>query len=302
MPTSGHALFDRRCRLTIANPVAAPNDFKNVTTDVVEIDGGVSDKAASGLRVKFKIVKTLKKEPNTSEIQVYNLSPSRRSSLQQKGVKVLLEAGYAGTDGISRYSSGDVRTIDHIREGADWNTTMHLGDGERAWNYARVNESFAPGTQGSDIFKVLAKAAGLDLGNVDKASSIITKVFDQGYAACGSAMRAFDQFVDSVGEISWSVQDGQIQVLKLDAVLDLPIPEITPQNGLIGSPEMGTPRKKGAPALVKFKSLLIPTKPGAKVRLKSSRYNGFLKVVSCVFTGDTHGGEWYSEIEGEILK
>jgi hypothetical protein len=298
---SGSALLDRRCRLTIANPVATPADFAHTLTDVIEIDGGTTDQAdVPGMRVVFKIDKTDKKEPNTSEIKVYNLSPTRRASLQKIGVKVLLEAGYKET-GITRYASADVRTVDHVREGADWVTTLKLGDGERAWKFARVYESWAPGTRVADVLKRLASAMGIETGNVDAQANALGARLDQGYAVAGSAARGLDQFVRSLGKV-WSVQDGQLQILDPYAAVDLPIPEITPQTGLVGSPEMGSPPTKGKPALLKFKSLLVPTKPGAKVKLKSERYDGFVLVHKCSFEGDTHGGDWYTSIEGTIIK
>lgn len=299
MAISGNALFDRRCRLTIANPVATPNDFKHQTTDVIEIDGGVADRrGVVGMRVRFNIIKSRKKEPNNSEITITNLSPSRRSSLQHKGVHVLLEAGYKDT-GVSRLFSGDVRTVDHVRSDADWDTVMHLGDGERAWKYARVNVSHAPGTRSSDVLRSLADAMGLELGNAGQQADKLNSKLDQGFCAAGSASRALDLFVRSIGK-EWSVQDGELQILDPYAHLDLPVPEISPDTGLIGSPEMGSPPAKGKPALVKFKSLLIPTKPGARVKLKSKRYDGYVTVQACTFSGDTSGDDWFTEIAGVI--
>lgn len=314
MAVSGKALFDRRCKLTIANPATMANptdgqivdpykDYSKTFVDVIEINGGTTDnRDVLGLRIKFKIDKTLKKQPNTSEITVTNLSPTRRASLQKKGVKVLFEAGYKEL-GLSRYFAGDVRTIDHVRDGADWNTVIKLGDGERAWKYARVSESHAPGTRAADVIKSLGKALGLDLGNLDDQVAGIDAVFDGGFAAVGSASKAFDRAIQAVRK-SWSIQDGELQILDpySDEVLDLPIPEITPDTGLIGSPEMGAPKKKGGSPLVHFTSLLIPTKPGAKVKLVSNRYDGYVRVESCSFTGDTSGGDWYSVIDGTVLR
>lgn len=298
MATSGNALFDRRCRLTIAVPVATPGDFSGTTSDVIEVDGGRTDAKTFGHRIQFKIDKTLEKQPNTSQIVVTNLAPTTRSALQKKGVKVLLEAGYRET-GLSRIFVGDARTVDHKREKADWSTIIKLGDGERAWRFARVSESFSPGTRASDVIKKVARASGLDLGNVDAQADKIGAIFDQGYVLAGSALRALDKLATSFGKV-FSVQDGQLQILDPYEALDLPIPEITPETGLVGSPEMGTPAKPGQPALVQFTSLLISTKPGAKVKLKSERYDGFVLVQKCSFEGDTHGGNWYTKIDGTI--
>lgn len=295
MTGNNQALFGRICKVTIATPVSDPANFKDTTSEVIEIKGG-----DGGMRVQFKITKTLKKEPNTSEIRVTNLSPSRRASLQKKGVKVLLEAGYKDT-GLSRFFSGDVRTVDHVRDGADWTTVMQLGDGERAWQFARVNESFAPGTRVSDVIRRIVASMAIDKGNMDDALMNINGTFDHGFCASGSASRAFDMVMRSAGR-EWSVQDNAFQILEPGGTVSQSIPEISPSSGLVNSPEMGSPQKKGKPTLVKFDALLTPVKPGAKVRLKSERYDGDVRVVSVEFAGDTHGGEWYSKIAGEVLK
>lgn len=299
MAASDRALFDRRCRVTVANPSTDTTNFSDKSTDVIQIDGGTTDQTdVPGLRVAFSIAKTDKKEPNTSQITVTNLSDSRRKSLQKVGVKILLEAGYKEL-GVTKFFSGDVRTIDHVRNGADWDTTFKLGDGERAWKYARVNESFAAGTRAADALTTIAKKVGLQVGNLSQQANLVNAIFDQGWAACGSASRAFDQIVRSIGK-TWSIQDDTLQILDPFGTVDLPVPVISVDSGLIGSPEMGTPPAKGKPAMLKFTSLLIPVKPGAKVKLESERYNGYIRIHKVNFIGDTAGGDWFSHMEGTI--
>jgi hypothetical protein len=289
VPGSGQALYGRIYRLTIATPVGDPKNFKDTTTEVIEIEN---------LRLQFDIRKALKKEPNTGEIRVTNLSSTTRANLQKKGVRVRLEAGYKDT-GLHLIFSGDVRTIDHVRQGADWETILQLGDGERAWQFARVNESFSSGTGRADVVRRVAEAMGIEAGNVSSAS--VPGTFDQGWCASGSASREFDRLMKAC-RLEWSIQDGALQVLEKYQALNQPIEEISPTSGLIGSPEMGSPQKKGKPALVRFKALMGPCKPGAKIRLKSERYDGEVRVVAVTFTGDTAGGPWYREISGEVLK
>lgn len=295
-------LLDRRCRLTIANPSTTPGDFAGQSTvNVIEIDGGRTESTGGvGLRIAFKIKKSLEKQPNTAEITVTNLSKDSRSGLQKKGVKLRFEAGYKDT-GLSQFFAGDVRSIDHVREKANWDTILKCGDGERAWQYARVNESFKPGTRGADVLKTLGQRMGIELGNLDDKARTVDKVLDAGWSAVGNAATALTNFVDSLG-LTVSIQDGKLQILAEDDSLAQSVPDITPQSGLIGSPEMGTPVTKGKPQLLKFKSLLLPVKCGSKVRLKSERYDGFVRVEKVEHTGDTHGGDWYTEMEGVVLR
>src|SRR5258706_12959850 len=103
-----------------------------------------------------------------------------------------------------------------------------------------------------------------------------------------------------IGWISytWSIQYQSLQVLLPGGSVGGEIPVFSPSTGLIGSPEMGSPEKKGKPALVKFKALVRATKPGARVKLESERYDGVVLVKKANFDGDTRGGDWYVTIEG----
>jgi len=300
---ANEALIGRVCKVTLSVPVDTPGDFSNVlTTNVIEI-GGANDPKQPGLRIQFKVEKSTDKHPNSSELIITNLNKDSRSGLQKKGVKVIIEAGYQST-GVSRIFAGDVRTVDHIRGEATWDTTMKLGDGERSWKFARVNESFAPGTGAGTILKFLANKTGLQIGNVPTEVANLTQSFDHGYTVHGPVWRSLSELARSVG-YTVSIQAGTVQILRPGATLGngstSEVPEITPDTGLIGSPEMGTPEKKGKPQLVKFRSLMRPSTPGAVVKLRSDRYDGFLRVKKCSFDGDTAGGPYYTDYEGVII-
>lgn len=290
-------LYGRRCRVVISIPVAS--DYHSTTTDELEVNGGEGGAGAQGLRVAFKIEKSDGKEPNNSEITLTNLSPDTRGRLQKKGVKVTVEAGYDAT-GVSRIFRGDVRSIDHVRNGSDWDTKIKCGDGERAWRFARVHESFAANTGAGDVLDYLANASGLQIGNSPSVVANLTTRYGHGYVVSGKWKDEMDKLVRSIG-YTWSVQDETLQVLLPGQASTAAVPFVSPDSGLIGSPEFGTPEKKGKPALVKFKSLLIPTLPGARVHLKSERYDGNVRVKKVSFEGDTHGGAWYTTFQGTLL-
>lgn len=292
-------LYDRRARVTFAAPSATKGNFNQVVQDVLVIEAGEGGDQPAGQRVAFKVSKTDGKEPNTAEIIVTNLNDDSRGLIQKKGVKVILEAGYAET-GMSRIWRGDARTVDNVRDLSDWNSTIKGGDGERAYRNARVAESFAPGTKAGSILQYLANASGLQVGNTPNVVLNLTQSFDQGYVVSGQWAHEMDRFLRGTG-YAWSVQDDTLQVLLPGQASTAEFPEISPESGLVGSPEFGSPEKKGKPALVKFKALLQPCVPGAQVRLKSNRYDGFVRVKKVHFTGDTHSLEWYTEYEGVLL-
>ena len=302
-------LYDRRARVTFASPTSTTKttqttgdirvDYTTVTSDVLVVEAGEGGERPAGLRISFKVTKTDGKEPNTAEIVVTNLNDDSRGLIQKKGTKIILEAGYAST-GVSRIWRGDARTVDNVRDGADWNSTIKGGDGERAYKLARVSESFAPGTQAGAILQYLANASGLQIGNTPDVVLNLTQSFDQGYVVSGQWAHEMDRFLRGTG-YAWSVQDDTLQVLLPGQASTAEFPEISPDSGLIGSPEFGSPEKKGKPALVKFRSLLQPCVPGAKLVLRSRRYNGPVRVKKISIIGDTHGAEWYTDYEGVLL-
>lgn len=262
----------------------------------------------TGLRIQFKIEKTLQRDPNKLDLTITNLSADTRRQVQffvemsdkerkKRGLPeamITIEAGYKSETRI--IFVGDVRWISHVRQGASWETKIHAGDGEKAQQQARVNQSHAPGTPLAAVVGGLAKkitpilpasvqkilAGGLP-GGFDS--------FANGISLHGPAASHLDSLLKTAG-YTWSMQDGVLQFQKVDKATDDVAVVLGPESGLIGSPEFG---EKG---VLKAKSLLQPDlKPGRKVSLQSSSATGVFKVEHVVHSGDTHGQDWYSEVE-----
>ena len=259
-----------------------------------------------GLRAQFKIKKTATKEPNECELSIWNLSETSRAALQAKGTRIIVEAGYISTASV--IFAGDSSIIDHKHEGPDWISRIQCGDGERAFKFATLNQSFGPGVSVLEVFKKAAGQLvfkGVSIDNaVKQAQTELTGQFTQGYVLSGRAFSAAAQLAESYG-LELSIQDGQLQLIRRASTTQDQAVVLSASTGLIGSPEHGTPaaaapdgRKK--PQVLKAKSLLQPgIRAGGRVRIEaeSPGNNGDFKVLTVVHDGDTHGGSWYSEIE-----
>lgn len=259
----------------------------------------------TGLRVQFRVRKSVKPEPNTAEIKVFNLSASTRDKIRKHGAEVILSAGYDGSAAV--VFQGDARTIDHVREGAEWITKIACGDGERAYQWARFSDSFAPGTSIVDVIKAAAKALGIGTGNLDQVLGSANNLrgnltqFANGYTAHGKASNEFDKLCRTAG-LTWSIQNGTLQVLPARGAAAGQAVLLTPETGLIGSPEQGTPEKKGEPPLLKFKSLLLPQLGcGNAVEIRSSSARGQFRVDALDLEGDTGAAPWYTSGEARPL-
>lgn len=284
-------LFDRRVVVAVAFPLAT--DYVSVSGQVVEI---------VGLRTQFKVHKSLVKDPNTAEVTINNLAETTRSRMQAQAAKVVIRAGYRDT--VGQIFIGDAHNIEHIRNGADWLTKIHAGDGARGLTQGRVSQSFAPGTPVTDVVATIGRVAGFDISSVTKTGKLKElegRQFAQGYVAHGSVGKELDKILRGAG-FEWSIQDGKLQVLRRGEANTERVIELTPASGLIGSPEYVTSEKSKKPAVLKFKALLSPEIiPGRRLAFESARHKGVHRVTKVEHTGDTHGDDWFTEGECEVI-
>jgi hypothetical protein len=250
------------------------------------------------LRFTFRIERSNQKEPNTAEISIWNLSKTTRSILQEDEIQTILEAGYHGSR--ETIFHGELEYGSTMRDGTDWITTLQSTDGGRQVASSRVNFSRKGGVPIGDVMTALAKELGVGLGNaVEKASGgslrgSVTE-FINGVVLSGKTYDQLNKVAMQMG-YGLSIQNGQIQLLGPTETLKDRAALLTRTTGLIGSPEPG---EKGR---VRARSLLQPGLiPGRRVRIESEAVTGFYRVDRVVFSGDTWGTDWYSDIEGKPL-
>ncbi len=286
----GSQLFQRAARLTIGN-----------------LDGSTAFQTAfvpgsqvPGLRVSFQIKRTLKPEPSSAHIKLFNASKEHRAQMKTRGAPVVLEAGYTNT--IGRIFAGQARYIDHRREGADWVTALECGDGLMPLRFGRLAESYGPGTSTLQVAQRLIAALGpMTAGSQAVLESALTDQFPRGYVVRGPAAVELHALLAGRG-LEFSVQHGKVQVLPQGGSTTDVAPLLTPDTGLIGSPEHGTPepsQPRTTAKTLKFRCLIQPTiNPGGLVNIQAQSAKGLLRVLSVEISGDTHGGDWVMNCEG----
>lgn len=278
-------LYDRACELFVG--VAPRADVFTVQT--------VERLRIKGLRVTFKVVRDASPNPNTIDIAVYNLSEASRARFEAKGARVALLAGYK--EQLAQLGSGDVRYAQSIKTGVDWVTKIEAGDGERAIREARVSESWRPGTPVSAVIAKTVKALQLDPGNALATARTVAGEFSSGYVQHHQASHELTRLLEPRG-ISWSVQDGRIELVPVNGALQETAPLLSPDTGLIGTPEFGTPEKPGAVAILKCRTLLQPRlRPKQRFELLSRSRRGIFIAQKVTHTGDTFGNDWFTDIE-----
>lgn len=274
-------IFDRDATLTIGT-------IRIPTRDPV------SAEPVPSLRVAFKIVRMTAKNPDSAEVTIYNLTQTHRSSLQSRDVPCILSAGYLGNS--HQIFSGSLQFSQSVHNGTDWVTTLKAGDGVTQFKSSRVNVSLRGPVTPQQALNAAASALGLPLGNVQQKASgtqerASLKQFLNGLVLSGKSELQLDKVCKAFG-LRWFVQDGVVQVLGAADVLGSRRVVLSPGTGLVGSPEAGED------GVVKARSLLLPDLlPGYGVRIESAHVNGDYRIEKTTFIGDTHGQDWYADIE-----
>lgn len=260
--------------------------------------------AIEGFRTTFKVERSLKKDPNKLELGIYNLRKETLSRIQKRHTLVELAAGYEGT--LAQIFHGEAQSILPKRQPPDWVTQVMCGDGGVAYSYGRANQSFAPGTKLVDALSSLAKGAKIGLGNALDAfkKGGLRDGFDSfvhGFTASGDVQTDIDHIVRTAG-FSWSIQDGQLQILRSERDTSGLADILAPDTGLIGSPEMGSSERQHGPALLKLKALLRPQiRPGVAFQVESESIRGQFRAEKVTHEGDTAAGDFYTTIEARAL-
>lgn len=249
----------------------------------------------SNLDIAFKIKKSLKSEPNTCEIRVWNINSDHRKQIETTPeINVSLYAGYQGN--TSLLYLGQVRTSHSRIDGPDIVTELSTGDSSKAIKKSRINIPVGPKTPLSSALNSIVGALGVGSGNVASAVATlqnkgIVNMYPSGTVISGSASKALTDFCKTAG-LSWSIQDGVLQILDLNKPLNATAVVLSPSTGLIESPAFETDK-----TLINAKCLLIPDiYPGRVVEFQTRDYNGQYYITQVESTGDTFGNEWYHNI------
>jgi len=253
--------------------------------------------ATKHLDIEFAVERSLKPEPNTAEIKVWNLNPDNRSALEEaKQVPVVLEAGYK--DQTALIFSGTARTIFSVREGADIATVLQSGDAEKEYQTSRISLSVGKATPNLSVMQQIVKKIGVGEGNLSTFSAQLAAaplVLPAGGVLSGSASQIMTRIAQSLG-FEWSIQEGAIQLLQVSEPLTTTAVLLTPNTGLVGTPSVDSD------GLLTAQTLLIPELfPGRLVELESERLSGSYRVEKCAYGGTTYGDDWYIDFEAKKL-
>jgi hypothetical protein len=297
--------------------------YNRVASLVVGPSGG-KGREISSLRMSFSIQKGATATPNNCSLSVYNASKGTQAILGVIGNIVVLKAGYTEDIGAVTIFTGTISRSLTTREGPEWVTRIELRDGLLEYRDTKVSVSYDSGATALQVLRDLSGRFNLPVRQFPVG--IVDRQYTSGFAFCGRLRDAMDKVCD-YADLEWSIQNRQVQVIQKGGIYRQQAIVLSPDTGLIGSPEQESKTmteraaaKDGITASqpgvrrttqrdedgevqqvlqvlgYKARTLLQPTlEPGGYVQIKSEGIDGeFFRIEELVHNGDTHGQEWQS--------
>jgi hypothetical protein len=259
------------------------------------------------LRVAFKIKHADSETPNAGDFRIYNLSERTMTRIKEFS-SIVLQAGYVGS-GAGLIFGGNIRQARRGREGTETYLDILASDGDKAYNYAVVNSTLAAGASQADQVDRAAGALaghGVTRGHVPDLGGVR---LPRGKAMYGMARKYLRDAASTTGT-SWSIQNGQLQMVPVQGYLPGTAVRLTAQTGLVGQPEQ---TNEG----IKIRALINPRfRVGGRIQLDNAsikKYrtdlkfsaanlttrldeDGLYRILAIDWSGDTHGQDWYADL------
>jgi hypothetical protein len=257
----------------------------------------------SPLRIQFKVEKQPLTPPNTADISITNLSADRVERCRSSAPSSSCAPGTSTTARTFRSSSAARRArstasarrrVDHedpvrrrrdrlsVRE-REPRSAGHVGRGRRArWR---------------DALQEAASTSPPSSRSSGHAIAFPVPQFVFGFATQGNALQELDKLIAPRGYLV-SIQSGELRSSPRTGPRRKKRSSFAGRERDFASPEHGSPDRNGLPSVLKVRSLLLAQlEPGDPFILKSADLNGSFRAEKVSHTGDTHGGEWTTEIE-----
>jgi hypothetical protein len=233
-------------------------------------------------QILFKVGKNNSSAANASTIQVSN-APREMIGLlnQSQGQRsiVTLKAGFDTDPVLPEIFKGVIETVKETDDGVTHTLELKLSDGASNIREFTSKRTYRKGTSIDTIIRDL-------IGD------------------CGLATGPIYQIIAETYGLNYSIQDGIATLVPSFAGTTVDVIEINKDNGMVGSPSLGTQAanlsndntstKEG----IKVKVLMNGNiRPENFVNITSEKVNGLYKVESVKHFGDYEGKMWFTEVE-----
>lgn len=276
----GYDNFDRQYRLA-AGPAGGAG-----------FEVGETSKAQPvALHVNFSLQKSDLETQNTGRVTLWNLNPSQLAVLNEKDCVVSLKAGYGSK--LALIFAGIVSHVSTTIDSADRKTEIEVIDNLVEIRDTYVSVSYNGTVNWKIIFDDVAAQMGVAVSYSYNAEFVD---ISNGFSFVGLARDIMTKGCKCCN-LSWSIQNGVMQVKKPGDVMSREVYVLSPDTGLLGIPARVVITQDEATGKNTLGWDVEYFLNGAiniddYVKLESETVTGYIRVYSLEISGDNVSGDW----------
>ncbi|WP_426576669.1 phage protein [Xenorhabdus stockiae] len=220
----------------------------------------------SELKIKFNITRPEFRYPATGIFKIYNLNEATRNKIRKNEFKIIqFSAGYKGNSG--QIFSGQIQYTYTGRDSpTDTYVVIQAGDGDQAYNNAKINITIASGYTQQDIDRLLMRNLEQYKITYGLRPELQLNVAPRGKVLFGMQRDEMNIFAKQ-NNTEWRYEDGQCHIIPRNVYLTEAV-VLNDNTGLIGMPE------QTIGAGINVKCLINPKiRPGTLIRIDNESIN-----------------------------
>lgn len=258
----------------------------------------------SELRCSFEITKTAYLNPNKSILKIYNLNPNDENKIIKEGQRIVIEAGYTGSQYGKIFEGNIIQPLRSKENGVDYILTLVSMDSDRYATYGLVGVALVAQQSARDAVTTLVEKSSYSVG-VGQLTNFNIK-YPRGKVLFGMSRDFLNQIAKSENA-TYYIEDGKANIIGAEDYIDSYIPSFGPETGLIGTPvqnDIGIECEVLLNPMLHINSLFhidntkitnYQYQQGQPVR--SLDKAGIYRIIQMTHRGDTRGNDWVTEIQ-----
>lgn len=237
----------------------------------------------NGLSIDFDINFSDGKEPDVSEVVIYNLSDDSINQIKKDGY-CIVNAGYKSLGNKGNILSGDIEEVNTSWQGLDKLTKIKVTDGGKKWRKAKISKTYKENTKASLIMKDIVNVMGYEIVEIKPKKDKVYKLGKTINGYCSDILKMLVKDTESkmfVNKNRITIRDEK-KGFETGFVL-------SPESGLVGSPTINRDNTgdKKEKITWEVRSLLNPKiETDSLIMIKSKVLDGKFRVIKGKHTKD----------------
>lgn len=251
----------------------------------------------NGLDIDLDINFSDGKDPDVSEVTIYNLSDDSINQIKKDGY-CIVNAGYKHMGNKGNVLSGDIEEVTTTWQGLDKETKIKVTDGGKKWRKAKISKTYKENTKASTIMRDCINIMGYEIVELEPKNDKVYKLGKTVNGFCSDILKMLVKDTES----KMFVNKNRIYIRKQEKGTQTGF-VLSPETGLVGSPTLnkddtgdkdgevltdkGKKEKKEEKKTWEVTCLLNPKiETDSIIQVKSKVLNGTFRVIKGKHTKD----------------